>query len=269
MVDAHRPAGPVPFDDLPEDPRPKMDRLGIEAAWVTHTLSLYADAQEGNDALLRIDNEQDRPQACADLGELMAVGGVPKSGRLGGALTLWNPATGELDVRRDIVPQQSVVSLAGSGNLLYGGTSVNGGYGIEPTATEARLFVFDTKTRRVVRSVVPVPGADSVNALTVDARGRVWGLADGTLFAYDPRPGKVVKSRRIFPVRSSMYGQERGPVLRGDRPAYASMAGSLWRLDLRSLKGERLTGDGVSHLIEGRDGDLYYTRGTKLYRCRF
>ncbi|MFI0422615.1 hypothetical protein [Spongiactinospora sp. 9N601] len=53
------------------------------------------------------------------------------------------------------------------------------------------------------------------------------------------------------------------------RAAYASMAGSLWRLDLRALKGERLTGDGVSHLAEGRDGDLYYTRGTKLYRWKF
>ncbi|MFI0422613.1 hypothetical protein [Spongiactinospora sp. 9N601] len=56
VVDAHRLAGPVPFDDLPEDPRPEMDRLGIEAAWVTHTLSLYADAQDGNDALLRLDD---------------------------------------------------------------------------------------------------------------------------------------------------------------------------------------------------------------------
>ncbi|MDF5753710.1 amidohydrolase family protein [Spongiactinospora sp. TRM90649] len=60
-MDAHRLAGPVPSDDLPADPRPEMDRLGIEAAWVTHTLSLYSDAQEGNEALLALGDPRLRP----------------------------------------------------------------------------------------------------------------------------------------------------------------------------------------------------------------
>ncbi|MDF5753715.1 hypothetical protein [Spongiactinospora sp. TRM90649] len=216
-----------------------------------------------------IGREQDRPQAFAAVGDLMAVGSVPKSGRLGGALTLWNPATGAIDVRRDIVPAQSVVSLAAADGLIYGGTSINGGYGIEPTATEARLFVFDPATGKVVRTITPVPGATSVNALTVDARGRIWGLADGTVFAYDARPGKVVKSRKIFPVQKTMYGQERGLVLRDGRTAYASIAGALWRIDVPSMKAVKVVGGGVSHLIEGGDGNLYYTRSTKLYRWKF
>lgn len=52
IVDAHRLIGPVPFDDLPEDPRPEMGRLGIHRAHVTHTLSLYSDVRAGNEALL-------------------------------------------------------------------------------------------------------------------------------------------------------------------------------------------------------------------------
>ncbi|MEU7852616.1 amidohydrolase family protein [Nonomuraea sp. NPDC049141] len=56
VIDAHRLIGPVPFDDLPSDPRAEMDRLGIDRACVTHTLSLYSDAQAGNDALLRLDD---------------------------------------------------------------------------------------------------------------------------------------------------------------------------------------------------------------------
>lgn len=56
VVDAHRLVGPVPFDDLPADPRPDMDRLGIEAACVTHTLSLYADPAAGNEALSALDD---------------------------------------------------------------------------------------------------------------------------------------------------------------------------------------------------------------------
>ncbi|MEV4836102.1 amidohydrolase family protein [Nonomuraea sp. NPDC049486] len=54
IVDAHRLAGPVPFDDLPVDPRPDLDRLGIARALVTHTLSLYSDAEAGNDALFAL-----------------------------------------------------------------------------------------------------------------------------------------------------------------------------------------------------------------------
>ncbi|GAA2785965.1 amidohydrolase family protein [Nonomuraea dietziae] len=56
LIDAHRLIGPVPFDDLPEDPRPEMDRLGVERAYVTHTLSLYSDAHAGNQALFALDD---------------------------------------------------------------------------------------------------------------------------------------------------------------------------------------------------------------------
>lgn len=54
IVDAHRLVGPVPFDDLPVDPRPEMDRLGIERAYVTHTLSLYSEVMAGNEALFAL-----------------------------------------------------------------------------------------------------------------------------------------------------------------------------------------------------------------------
>lgn len=56
VADAHRLIGPVPFDDLPEDPRPEMDRLGIRQAYVTHTLSLFSDVRAGNEALLQLDD---------------------------------------------------------------------------------------------------------------------------------------------------------------------------------------------------------------------
>ena len=54
IVDAHRLVGPVPFDDLPVDPTPDLDRLGIARALVTHTLSLYSDAEAGNEALFAL-----------------------------------------------------------------------------------------------------------------------------------------------------------------------------------------------------------------------
>ncbi|MER6947878.1 amidohydrolase family protein [Nonomuraea sp. NPDC000554] len=56
VIDAHRLVGPVPFDDLPEDPRPEMARLGIDQACVTHTLSLHSAPAAGNRALLERDD---------------------------------------------------------------------------------------------------------------------------------------------------------------------------------------------------------------------
>ncbi|MEU6731437.1 amidohydrolase family protein [Nonomuraea wenchangensis] len=51
VIDAHRLIGPVPFDDVPSDPLGDMDRLGIDRACVTHTLSLHSDPAAGNAAL--------------------------------------------------------------------------------------------------------------------------------------------------------------------------------------------------------------------------
>ncbi|MFI7133758.1 amidohydrolase family protein [Nonomuraea sp. NPDC050153] len=56
VIDAHRLIGPVPFDDLPTDPRDEMSRLGIDRACVTHTLSLHSDPKAGNEALLALDD---------------------------------------------------------------------------------------------------------------------------------------------------------------------------------------------------------------------
>ncbi|MEV0389087.1 amidohydrolase family protein [Nonomuraea sp. NPDC050643] len=61
VLDAHRLIGPVPFDDLPQDPRPDMDRLGIHQACVTHTLGLYSDVRAGNEALLTLTDPRLRP----------------------------------------------------------------------------------------------------------------------------------------------------------------------------------------------------------------
>jgi len=61
LIDAHRLVGPVPFDDLPADPGPDLDRLGIDQAYATHTLSLYSDARAGNDALLGLSDPRLAP----------------------------------------------------------------------------------------------------------------------------------------------------------------------------------------------------------------
>lgn len=216
-----------------------------------------------------IADEQDRPQAFAQVGDLMAVGSVPKSGRLGGALTLWNPATGAVVTHRNVVPDQSVVSLAERDGLLYGGTSVNGGYGIDPVATEAELFVADPATGDVLHSVVPVAGGRAVNGLTFDDDGTLWGVSDGTLFSYDPDARAVTRAERLFPHGTGMYGQDRDLYFRDDGYLYITSSGSLWRVDPEAWTVTELASSGVSSLASDEAGNLYYARGAALYRWNF
>ncbi|WP_162606455.1 hypothetical protein [Jiangella asiatica] len=216
-----------------------------------------------------IADEQDRPQAFVEVDGVMAVGSVPKSGRLGGALSLWDPATGEVVTHRDVVPDQSVVSLAERDGLVYGGTSVNGGYGIDPVATEAELFVADPATGDVLHRVVPVPGGKAVNGLTFDADGTLWGVSDGTLFTYDLATNTVTRAEQLFPRGSNMYGHDRQLTFHEDGHLYVTSSGSLWRIDPETWAVRELASSGVGSLAMDGDGDLYYARGAALYRWNF
>lgn len=220
-------------------------------------------------APVQIGEEQDRPHTLVQVGDQVAVSSVPKSGRHGGAITMWDPETNERTVHRNPVADQSVVSIVEHDGLLYGGTSINGGYGIEPVTTEAKLFGFDPATGDVTFEVVPVPGAESVNALTIGADGMLWGIAEGALFTFDPMSGEVTRSEQVFPRSGGMYGTGRGLVFRDDGYLYAVSSGALWRVDPVSWERVRLAADGVHNLATDEAGNLYYSRIATLYRWNF
>lgn len=216
-----------------------------------------------------IGSEQDRPHHLVQVGDRVAVSTAPKSGRLGGAITLWNPETNEREVHVAPVPDQSVVSLAEREGMLYGGTSINGGYGIDPVADEAELFGFDPETGEVTFSTVPVSGAESVNALTFDDAGLLWGIAEGVVFVLDPATGEVTRSGQVFARSGGMYGTGRGLVFRDDGFLYGVSGGQLRRIDPVTLESVQLARTGVNNLVEGPDGNLYYSRIATLYRWNF
>ncbi|MDP3951402.1 OmpL47-type beta-barrel domain-containing protein [Microbacterium sp.] len=213
-----------------------------------------------------IGEEQDRPHTLVQVGDQIAVSSVPKSGRHGGAITMWNPETNERTVHRNVIADQSVVSLAEHDGLLFGGTSINGGYGIEPVTPEAKLFGFDPGSGVVTFEVVPVPGAESVNALAIDAGGTLWGIAEGVLFTFDPASGEVTRSEQVFPRSGGMYGTGRGLVFNEDGYLYAVSSGSLWRVDPESWERVQLASGGATNLTEDAAGNLYYSRSATLYR---
>jgi hypothetical protein len=78
---------------------------------------------------LKTTYEQDRPYAMLGVPELgrIFIGTVPDYGKRGGALTVYDPATGAFQVHRDIVAGHSIASLAYKDGVVYGGSSYRGG----------------------------------------------------------------------------------------------------------------------------------------------
>lgn len=213
--------------------------------------------------------EQDRPQSMVRVGDEVAVSSVPKSGRLGGAITMWNPVSGDTRVYLDLVENQAPVSLAEKDGLVYAGTTINGGYGIDPVATEAHLIIVDPKTGEKVFDIVPVPGAAAVSALEFDANGTLWAIADGVLVKFDPATREVERAEQVFPRSRTMYGTQNEIVFREDGYMYATSAAALWRVNTDTFERIRMASDRVNHLALDEAGNLYYGRVSTLYRWNF
>ncbi len=177
------------------------------------TLALYDPGQPfgnspelSNPAFISIPNNNDswRPLALAAASDGTVYAGAEAGyGQTTGPLIIWNPDWASAS-QYDVVPNQSVVSLAISGNLLIGGTSTQTGLGTDSTASAAGLFVWDRLSNQTTNLVVPVPDAPGINDLVTERDGRVLGIAGNTLFEVDPYSGAILRSQH-FPAVPLLY----------------------------------------------------------------
>lgn len=251
-----------------------FDDLLLMGRYPSGGLTAYDTTQEWKYGVnpperVEIGHDQDRPQSFVRVGNEVAVTSIPKSGRLGGAITLWDPITYDMRSYVDIIENQAPVSVAEKDGLIYFGTTINGGYGIDPIATDARLAIMDPVTGEVLFDTIPVPGASNVTALTFDAEGTLWAIADGTLLTFNTDTREVERSEQVFPHTRSMYGTTNKLLFHEDGFIYATSAGALWRVDPVSFERIRLAHTGVKYLAEDDAGNLYYARVSKLFRWNF
>lgn len=229
---------------------------------------------------LELGDGQSRPQQFIELPDdpgTVAVASVPVPGEHGGAITLWRPHDDAVDVHRNVVQDQTPVGLVLHEGMLYGGTSIQGGYGIDPVTEEAVLFAWDPKERTTVWASAVIPGAQSLAGFAVDDQGHLWGVVDSrAVFEYDLTEDTLLRTITIddgAPI--DRYG-DNDRLLFDHGRLFGSVADRLFVLDRVTGEVSNLYGkdsgrdDGVDNVYElarDRHGDLYVVgRGTHLVR---
>ncbi|MGW4470407.1 hypothetical protein ACWENQ_12105 [Nonomuraea sp. NPDC004354] len=213
-------------------------------------------------------DKQIRPRAMVSAGRYLAVGTMPDLGHLGGVLAIWDPVEGGLKhARRNVITDQSIVSLAYRDGVVYGGTSIYGGQSATPpTQPEARLFAWSVADDRLLWQITPAPGKPAIPALTFDDRGRLWGIAGGTVFGVDTAERKVVKTVTLSGSRSAGGQLAFNPA---DRLLYGAHAGAeVFWLDPRTRAHDVLKEGAVHQLAVHRSGEVYFAEGSRLFRLK-
>ncbi|PYI57383.1 Ig-like domain-containing protein [Paenibacillus flagellatus] len=238
----------------PEAQLYEFDPVARKAAKLT---SLVADGQERPYAVLGLEREK-----------LIAIGTVAAYGSVEGALSLYDTASGQTQTFKNVVPNQSVLSLAYKDGSLYGGTTIYGGLGSQdpPPETEAKLFVFDVASRAKTYETVPVPGATAISGLLVGPDGYVWGFANGTLFVFDPQTRTVTYREQKFPYAGGREWRNAELSIGTDGNVYGLLnsAHSFFRIDASTKQLTVLNGDARTGLAQDDFGRFYFLRGTHL-----
>lgn len=219
--------------------------------------------------LFRLDGyEQDRPLAMLGVESTgkMYIGTAPDYGKLGGALTVYNPATNTHPTTRNILNQQSITSFAFKNNELFGGGSIYGGTGSIATETEAKLFIYNTTTDLKSTELVPVAGMKLITGLIVGPDGNIWGFADGTLFVLSPTTRTVTYTSSLFPSFSNrLYGARME--IGDDGWVYGTLGGTFFKLNptTKAMTVLRNKGD-ANRLVKDSNGNFYFENGSDLFR---
>lgn len=154
----------------------------------------------------RIGNNQQRPWDVVhhERSGLVLIASAPRYGSLQGGLTLLDPATGQMEVRLDILPNQALNAIALDGDLAYIAGDTWGGNGTPPTEPTSQVAVFDINRREVVDRFAPLPGQPSIQHIEVfDGVLYVsYKRTSGTWIAYDLATRTVLRSGKL-----SGYGE--------------------------------------------------------------
>ncbi|MGV3641908.1 MAG: hypothetical protein ACO1NZ_15390 [Adhaeribacter sp.] len=227
------------------------------------------DPKAGNPRLLGQIPGQSRSFALLHLPDhdKLYFGTVPEYGQLGGTLVEYDPKTDQMKTFEAVVPRQSLVSLAYAGGTLWGGSTITGGLGIKPAEKEAHLFGWDPVSNTRTFDLVPVPGAIAITCLVNGPGGKLWGVADGTLFVFDPISRQVLSRHQLFevPANRSHVWRDVFLSLHPSGQVYGTGQSQFFRIDPKTMQVTILQ-KSAALLAQDTQGRLYFRRGINLWR---
>lgn len=214
------------------------------------------------------DYDQDRPLAGIVVQEAgkYVLGTVPDYGMLGGALVIYDLETNEREVYRNVIDQQSVTAVTYKDGLIYGGSNIWGGLGIQATETEAKLFIWDMEKKEKVFETVPIAGKRGITDLIVGPDGMIWGNAEGDLFIFDPETRQVVHRQNLT---SRTYGsavwRDAQFQTGSDGNVYGVQMNQFFVIDAETKKKTVIRNNGNRNWLGQDDfGRFYLTEETEL-----
>jgi hypothetical protein len=222
----------------------------------------YASGAENPSLLATIGQSQDRPMSMVTGPDgTLYVGTVPVAGSLGGALSTVTP-TGSVHTYRNIIPNQSPISLVFTGGMVVGSTTVSGGVGATPAASTAELFVWNPATQKVVSTLSPFPGTPAIAGLVLGPNGLVYGLTNTEIFAYSPATNTIVNSQALPYTTGTGYGSfdwgaTTSLVFGPDGNLYGAADGRAFEANPASLAVTTLVTSGVHRVMAATNGQMY------------
>lgn len=238
---------------------------------VTHNVELEGENLNPKKLFSLHSYEQDRPFAMLGVEEenKLFIGTVPDYGKLGGVFAIYDLNNKDLKVNRNIIENQSVISLAYIDGLVYGGSSIWGGLGSNPTEKEAKLFIWDIKSSKKIAEIVPVEGKKAISALMKGPDGNLWGFAEGTLFIFDVKSKKVCHKENKFPIDYTGYGHLWRDVfiqIAPDGNIYGTAGTQFFRMDPESNEITILRDKEAILLTIDNQGNIYFANGSDLWK---
>ncbi|MFC5471183.1 OmpL47-type beta-barrel domain-containing protein [Cohnella suwonensis] len=227
-----------------------------------------------------IPDGQDRPYAFASGNNKLFVGTIPVYGHLGGSLAIFDDTNDEWTSYPNVVQDQSIIALAYKDGIVYGGTSIEGGLGINSTAPAAKLFKWDIAANAKLDEFLPaIPGLPTpklLGGLIFGPDGLLWGAAWGedgqgetiyAIYAMNPVTNEIAKSKLVYPNGSRGSGWRAFYLHWGqDGLLYTTIARNITVFDPDTLKYRKLSETQTNLMDLGSDGSIYYTSGPTLFK---
>jgi WD40 repeat protein len=210
-------------------------------------------------------DEQDRPFATASLPDknLVYFGTVSGYGKLGGALAEYNVHNNKIENFTNVVKDHSIVSLLYHNGIVWGGTTIFGGLGVKPTQKEGKVFAWDVNKKQKVAEFIPVEETMAITSLVLGPKGKIWGLADGVIFVFDPSTKKIEKTKKLFEVdKNTTHIWRIGFLhLHPNGQMYGTANGEFFSINPKNMEVKVLK-KGVGLLALDKEG-TFYTRDSE------